>query len=175
MAAEERAEAMSMPRICDCCGEEFEEEFFCEKCSGEPEIVEREVPKLDWDYGLGPDTEIVEECEFYLTCFNCCPGHAPQGKVMAEKHHHFDERSMMTKKRLEELGQLPYNWMIEWLPDDPENPTVQHCMIGTREDAEKESEKRHPGYLCKEIVFHRRGKANVKSEPPPKAVGSSES
>ena len=57
-----------------------------------------------------------------------------------------------------------YNWMIEWLPDDPENLTTQYYMVGTREDAEKESERRHPGYLCKEIVFHRRGKANVKDD-----------
>lgn len=56
-----------------------------------------------------------------------------------------------------------YFWIIEWIPDDPDNPSLEYTMIGTREEAEAESERRHPNYLCREIVFHRQGKAGLRS------------
>lgn len=59
---------------CDCCNEEVPSDFFCEKCSSEPELVTETRPVLMWDY-FGPDTEEVETYRFRSVCLNCCPGH----------------------------------------------------------------------------------------------------
>ena len=61
--------------ICDCCGEEWEDTFFCEKCSNKMDVVEAMVPKLDW-CGWGEDYEAgEEEINSGDVCFNCCVCH----------------------------------------------------------------------------------------------------
>jgi len=59
--------------ICDCCGEEFEESFFCEKCSNQYIGTElEEVPDIRWN-GVG-DGMVLKEVDQYsgMVCKNCC-------------------------------------------------------------------------------------------------------
>jgi hypothetical protein len=63
-------------KTCDCCGETWEEKFFCPECSkkyvGEREV---EVPVIPWD-GCGPETETRAEPEYSGdVCLNCCSCH----------------------------------------------------------------------------------------------------
>lgn len=62
-------------KYCDCCEEEWEEGFFCKKCSGlhsfDGEM--EEVPNIFWDGN--PDDEYVlkeREPEHRDICLNCC-------------------------------------------------------------------------------------------------------
>jgi hypothetical protein len=59
---------------CDCCGEDWEKDFFCEICSREGELVEVTMPIVMWDY-FGLDIDTVEEWTSRDICLNCCPGH----------------------------------------------------------------------------------------------------
>ena len=62
-------------RICDICGEEFEETYFCPICSNSIETIETLVPILNWqgygDYLIEGEEEIIIE----NVCYNCCTGH----------------------------------------------------------------------------------------------------
>lgn len=61
-------------KVCDCCGEEWEEEFFCEKCSGVHDHGETEmVPNIFWDGNPG-DEYVIEDVEpmHEDICMNCC-------------------------------------------------------------------------------------------------------
>lgn len=58
-------------RRCDCCEEEWEPEFFCERCSSEGELVTVDAPIVMWDY-CGPDTEEREEWVTREICLNRC-------------------------------------------------------------------------------------------------------
>lgn len=62
--------------VCESCGEEWEESFFCEKCSAGGEYEIREVPNLMWD-GLPSEEYVWEEVfvENGNICLNCCNGH----------------------------------------------------------------------------------------------------
>lgn len=47
-------------------------------------------------------------------------------------------------------------WEIEFIPDDPETPQAENVTaFGTYSDAQAVAEAEHPGYICKEIAFHR--------------------
>jgi hypothetical protein len=65
-------------KYCDCCGEEWEETFFCKKCSNKYVGTETvESPRLDW-CGWPPQDEMewVEEDVFSGdVCMNCCTCH----------------------------------------------------------------------------------------------------
>ena len=64
-----------MNKICDCCDVEWEETFFCEKCSNKMELIETVEPKLDWQ-GWGDDFEEgEEEVSTGNVCMNCCDCH----------------------------------------------------------------------------------------------------
>ena len=67
-------------KICDICGEEWEETFFCTICSGSVDTIETLVPVLNWQ-GYGDYLEEGEE-EIILdnVCYNCCPGHKEENK-----------------------------------------------------------------------------------------------
>lgn len=63
-------------KVCDACGEEWEEDFFCEICSRGGEYRIEEVPDLMWDGYPGRD--YVEEETWVPNgdiCLNCCGGH----------------------------------------------------------------------------------------------------
>ncbi len=61
--------------MCDCCEQEWEKSFFCNKCSGF-ETIDCEVPNLMWG-GWPPDEEMEMGTEdiWNDVCLNCCPGH----------------------------------------------------------------------------------------------------
>ena len=61
---------------CDCCGEEWEESFFCKKCSHKFIGTKwEETPKVMWD-GSGNDMEWEEVDQFTGdVCGNCCRCH----------------------------------------------------------------------------------------------------
>ena len=63
-------------KICDCCGNTWEDSFFCSACSNKYiGMREVEVPIIPWD-GWGPDTEMGEEEEYSGdVCLNCCECH----------------------------------------------------------------------------------------------------
>jgi hypothetical protein len=64
--------------ICECCEEEWPEDFFCKICSNNGELIERRVPDPQWSYSIEDDESIlVEEYVTYITCLNCCMGHSP--------------------------------------------------------------------------------------------------
>jgi len=59
---------------CDICGEEWEEDFFCKKCSNQIYYELEEVIDLFWDYDMRTDGYITEEVAHYSgdVCKNCC-------------------------------------------------------------------------------------------------------
>ena len=62
--------------VCDSCGEQWEESFFCAECSHGGHYEMREVPNIMWD-GL-PSEEYCWEEEWIDNgdiCMNCCGGH----------------------------------------------------------------------------------------------------
>lgn len=67
--------------ICDVCGEEWEEDFFCPKCSNqiyeeEVEVTRDELPDWDGDPRYADYPVIVTElrCSGDV-CYNCCNCH----------------------------------------------------------------------------------------------------
>ena len=63
-------------KTCDACEEEWEESFFCEKCSRGGRHEEVEAPNMFWD-GY-PGEECVMEEEWIPNgdiCLNCCTCH----------------------------------------------------------------------------------------------------
>jgi len=60
--------------VCDSCGEQWEESFFCEKCSG---WHREEVESINFEYLAYPDQETEFEMvdTHYDICLNCCNGH----------------------------------------------------------------------------------------------------
>ena len=62
--------------VCDSCGEQWEESFFCPECSHGGHCEMQEVPNIMWD-GL-PSEEYCWE-EVWIDngdiCLNCCNGH----------------------------------------------------------------------------------------------------
>lgn len=61
---------------CVCCQEEFEESFFCEKCSNRKELIEREYPNPLWNGYSDDEYYTKEEWEEQgCTCMNCCTCH----------------------------------------------------------------------------------------------------
>jgi hypothetical protein len=67
---------MELKKYCDHCNEEWEESFFCNKCSGKYQGTEViESPKLIY-YGCGNEMEFEEEYVFSGdVCYNCCTCH----------------------------------------------------------------------------------------------------
>jgi hypothetical protein len=63
-------------KYCDWCDEEWEETFFCKKCSNKylgTDLVK--TPKSIY-YGVGEEMEMTEEDIFSGdVCFNCCRCH----------------------------------------------------------------------------------------------------
>ena len=63
-------------KTCDACGEEWEESFFCARCSSKGEFQTVMNPNPFWD-GV-PGEEYVEEEEWVFygdVCMNCCGCH----------------------------------------------------------------------------------------------------
>lgn len=65
--------------ICDCCEQDFEKSYFCEKCSNKYIGIKMvETPKLIYDYGN--EMEWTEEDQFSGNiCGNCCACHLKGG------------------------------------------------------------------------------------------------
>lgn len=60
--------------ICDNCGQEFEIDYMCEKCSDKIIEEETEVLNLSWN-GLNTECEFIIDTEPIWTgniCLNCC-------------------------------------------------------------------------------------------------------
>ena len=61
-------------KICDACGEKWEDDFFCLDCSDQLYTEEEEVPNIHW-CGAPDEEEYVLEDVTYSTgdiCKNCC-------------------------------------------------------------------------------------------------------
>ena len=64
-------------KTCDACGEEWEESFFCKKCSSGGHYEEVESPNIFWD-GNPFESEYVMQEEWFPNgdiCLNCCSCH----------------------------------------------------------------------------------------------------
>lgn len=56
---------------CDVCDEEWEVDFFCDRCSHRGEFVEVLRPS-SWDVGYGSEMEWDVEWLYMSICLNCC-------------------------------------------------------------------------------------------------------
>ncbi len=64
-----------MPR-CDCCEEEWEDAFFCKKCSSKAVTMTETVPDTMWDYDDRTPEYIERDYTTTLdVCMNCCTCH----------------------------------------------------------------------------------------------------
>lgn len=61
-------------KTCEQCGQQWEDEFFCKKCS-EPYWDVVEVPNTMWSGD--PEMVLAEEWYQFDICKNCCGGHPP--------------------------------------------------------------------------------------------------
>ncbi len=60
-----------MKYSCDICEQEWDESFFCKKCSSRLVLEETLTPKLIY-YGDGDEYEPDEDWVQYDVCCNCC-------------------------------------------------------------------------------------------------------
>lgn len=58
---------------CDCCDEDWEEAFFCKKCSGPDMVDDYEDDPLD--YSDSPRQNLVVREVWTNVCGNCCTCH----------------------------------------------------------------------------------------------------
>lgn len=52
---------------------------------------------------------------------------------------------------------MRYYWTIEFVPDNPEQDGDEFDCVGTYEEACAFADRLERDYLCREIVFHRKG------------------
>lgn len=74
---------MAKKKVCDSCGEEWEEDFFCPTCSSGGEFRIVLVPNIMWDGHPGHEYE--EQEEWFPAgdvCLNCCMGHTKPNPVL---------------------------------------------------------------------------------------------
>ncbi|MFW9872343.1 MAG: hypothetical protein ACFFG0_04510 [Candidatus Thorarchaeota archaeon] len=64
-------------KICNACEAEWEEDFFCDKCSSDSHYEEVEIPNDCWDGSVHGEEFVLEE-EWISNgdiCLNCCICH----------------------------------------------------------------------------------------------------